>query len=91
MSRYIVIGLHDATSEPRHVLCRDTYEDALKGAGVYWKAQDLAFDLKREDPFYVEPDTYDEKVFIFRKDGEIRSVQHSNGDGCCIWILPETV
>jgi hypothetical protein len=88
--RYIIIGSHDATAEPCHVKCLDSYNEAFLAAGKWWKAQDLAFDPKREDPFYVEPDTYDEDVYIHRVKKQIRFVQHSNGDGPTLWILPES-
>lgn len=87
--RYITICLDDATSEPRHSRCFDTYEEALTWAGKYWKARDLAFDPEREDPFYVLPDTYVENVSISRVNGRIFNVMHADGDGATIWIIPE--
>jgi hypothetical protein len=91
MPRFIVICQHDAFSEPRRTRCFDTYEEALPWAGEYWKAQDLAFDLEREDPFHVLPNTYAEEVDVSRDEGRIMHVMHAHGDGCVIWILPEAV
>jgi len=91
-SRYIVLCLYEHSSEPGFPKCCDSYEEALAWAAKYWtQCAGLAFDPYRKDPFYVEPNTYAPEVSITRRGRgkEIRCVSHEDGEGCCIYILPE--